>query len=68
MIMKPQVRTLLKNKREVKYAYTIDLLMKGYSIKEVCNLSKINGIKISENTCRRLKDEFINNRDRYDTD
>ena len=51
-----------KSKRDKiydKYEYTINLLNNSnYTIQEICELSKKQGIKVCEATCRKLKKEY----------
>ena len=48
-----------RDKKYKKYEYTINLLNNSnYSIQEVCELSRSNGIKICEATCRKLQKEY----------
>lgn len=51
-----------KSKRDKaynKYEYTINLLNNSnYSISEICELSRKQGIKVCEATCRKLKKEY----------
>lgn len=48
-----------KDKIYNKYEYTINLLNNSnYTIPEICELSKKQGIKVCEATCRKLKKEY----------
>ena len=51
-----------KSKRDKtydKYEYTINLLNNSnYTIPEICKMSRKQGIKVCEATCRKLKKEY----------
>lgn len=63
--MKQNVRDTNKEKRKLKYEYTISLLVNGYTIKDATRLSNLKGIKMTEQTCRTLRREFVKGESRY---
>ena len=46
-------------RRSKKYAKVLDLLREGYGARGVVRICASKGIKVSENTVRRLRDEYF---------